>query len=53
MDLFIRFLVISLNTIDGYRNSALPLIMHGYKQELKARERQLKETFFMGNKNKK
>lgn len=45
MDLFIRFLVISLNTIDGYKNTAEPYIIASYKHELKLRAKQLKDTF--------
>ena len=43
MDLFIRFLVSSLNTINGVKNSAKKLIRIAYKTEVRRREKMLKE----------
>ena len=37
MDFFIQFLVASLNTIDGYKNTAQPLVISSYKDMKRAR----------------
>ena len=44
MDLFIRFLVTSLNTIDGIRDSAKPIFKSSYKKEVRIREKMLKSS---------
>lgn len=44
MDLLIRFLVMSLNTIDGNKDSAEFFIQEDFRKEVKRREKKLKES---------